>query len=72
MTQQFTTPCFIRKNKPELRKNLEELGYKLNHGKWMGEIHCYFPNNGNKGVEICCISRMGLAKQSRFRHFHRL
>jgi hypothetical protein len=24
----FTTPCFIRKNTPELRKELEELGYK--------------------------------------------
>lgn len=28
MTQKFTTPCFIRKNTPELRKKLEELGYK--------------------------------------------
>ena len=27
MTQKFTTPCFIRKNDPELRKKLEELGY---------------------------------------------
>ena len=26
----FTTPCFIRKNTPELRKKLEELGYKMN------------------------------------------
>lgn len=26
----FTTPCFIRKNTPELRKKLEELGYKYN------------------------------------------
>lgn len=25
----FTTPCFIRKNTPELRKKLEELGYLL-------------------------------------------
>ena len=24
----FTTPCFIRKNTPEIRKKLEELGYK--------------------------------------------
>lgn len=24
----FITPCFIRKNTPELRKKLEELGYK--------------------------------------------
>lgn len=25
----FITPCFIRKNTPELRKKLEELRYKL-------------------------------------------
>lgn len=25
----FTTPCFIRKNTQELRKKLEELGYKM-------------------------------------------
>ena len=28
----FTTPCFIRKNTPEIRKKLEELGYK-DYGK---------------------------------------
>lgn len=27
MTPQFTTPCFIRKSTPELRKKLEEMGY---------------------------------------------
>lgn len=27
MTRKFTTPCFIRKNTPQLRKKLEELGY---------------------------------------------
>lgn len=26
--KQFTTPCYIRKNTPELRWSLEELGYK--------------------------------------------
>ena len=26
----FTQPCFIRKNTPELREKLEELGYKYN------------------------------------------
>ena len=35
----FTTPCFIRKNTPELRKKLEEFGYK------MGPI--YSPNEQN-------------------------
>lgn len=29
MIQKFTTPCFIRKNTAELRKKLEELGYKI-------------------------------------------
>lgn len=28
MTPKFTAPCFIRKNTPELRKKLEELGYR--------------------------------------------
>ena len=27
MKPKFTTPCFIRKNTPELRRKLEELGY---------------------------------------------
>lgn len=38
MTQKFTTPCFIRRNTPELRKKLEELGYKLNNGKAWGRF----------------------------------
>ena len=29
MKPTFTTPCFIRKNTPELRKKLEEFGYKV-------------------------------------------
>lgn len=32
----FTTPCHIRKNTPELRRKLSEVGYRLNNGKWMG------------------------------------
>ena len=38
----FITPCFIRKNTAELRKKLEELGYKLNNGKWMGKYLATF------------------------------
>ncbi len=38
MTQKFTTPCFVRKNTPKLRKKLEELGYKLNNGKAWGRF----------------------------------
>ena len=30
----FTTPCFIRKNTPELRKKLEELGYFNDSPEW--------------------------------------
>ena len=33
----FTTPCFIRKNTPELREKLEKLGYRAaqnGHGEW--------------------------------------
>ena len=32
----FTTPCFIRKNTPELRKKLEELGY-ISSSVWYDE-----------------------------------
>lgn len=35
----FTTPCFIRKNTPELRKKLEELGYIKNSPKWMDDCN---------------------------------
>ena len=35
----FTTPCFIRKNTPELRKKLEELGYRL-FGEELNEDLC--------------------------------
>lgn len=35
MNKGFTTPCFIRKNTPELRKKLEELGYSL-ETEWSG------------------------------------
>ena len=33
----FTTPCFIRKNTPELRKKLEELGYIPPYKIWSDE-----------------------------------
>ena len=44
MTPKFTTPCFIRKNTPGLRKKLEELGYALSDhvkGHYTNEIYCY-------------------------------
>ncbi len=49
MAPKFTTPCFIRKNTPELRKKLEELGYKLNNGKWMGQyLATFYLNESNE------------------------
>lgn len=44
----FTTPCFIRKNTPELRKKLEELGYS--HGK----PKYYADDDDNKYDFIMC------------------
>jgi hypothetical protein len=35
----FTTPTFIRKNTPELRKKLEELGYIKNSPKWTDDCN---------------------------------
>lgn len=35
----FTTPCFIRKNTPDLRKKLEELGYIKNSPKWTDDCN---------------------------------
>lgn len=37
----FTTPCFIRKNTPELRKKLEELGYFYTYYHNGNGIYCY-------------------------------
>lgn len=44
----FTTPCFIRKNTPELRKKLEELRYS--HGK----PKYYADDDDNKYDFIMC------------------
>lgn len=44
----FTTPCFIRKNTPELRKKLEELRYS--HGK----SKYYADDDDNKYDFIMC------------------
>ena len=42
----FTTPCFIRKNTPELKKKLEELGYFPPSKMWY-----------DKNFAICTIYR---------------
>ena len=61
----FTTPCFIRKNSPELRKKLEELGYEPNFsmGKYP-EVYkniavCNFFGNRYYGVSDDETTRPG-------------
>lgn len=59
MTQkkQFTTKCFIRKNTPELRAKLEELGYI--NGAWESP-HLEYP------YLHCCPNQTGLFKGDGF------
>lgn len=52
MTQKFTTPCFIRKNTVELRKKLEELGYKtLNSGDTTLDAHNFDGRGHHKYID---------------------
>lgn len=60
----FTTPCFIRKNTPELRKKLEELGYEANSYEcfWDDENRYIITTIGSNGfafytlcIKNCCI-----------------
>lgn len=48
----FTTPCFIRKNIPEVRRILEDLGYKiLNSGDTTLDAHNYDGKGSHKSIE---------------------
>lgn len=48
----FTTPAFIRKNTPELRKKLEKLGYEiLNSGDTTLDAHNYDGKGSHKSIE---------------------
>lgn len=48
----FTTPCFIRKNTPELRKKLEKLGYSIiNEGATTLDAHNYDGKGHHKSIE---------------------
>ena len=60
----FTQPCFIRKNTPELRKKLEELGYEANAYEcfWDDENRYIITTIDNNGfafytlcIKNCCI-----------------
>ena len=61
----FTTPCFIRKNTPELRKKLEELGYEPSHrisiypNVYQNLAVCNFFGNRYYGVSDKEVSRPG-------------
>ena len=56
----FTTPCFIRKNTPELLKKLENLGYRIcpcvnfDNAKWLSTclLTDYDPSVHGIGYEI--------------------
>ena len=48
----FLQTAFIRKNTPELRKKLEELGYEiLNSGNTTLDAHNYDGNGSHKSIE---------------------
>lgn len=58
----FTTPVFIRKNTPELRHKLKELGYEIcpctyswGNNNWLFnvdiEIHCIVPEEQEIFIE---------------------
>ena len=60
----FIKPCFIRKNTPELRKKLEELGYEANAYEcfWDDENRYIITTIGSNGfafytlcIKNCCI-----------------
>jgi hypothetical protein len=60
----FKQPCFIRKNTPELRKKLEELGYEANSYEcfWDDENRYIITTIGSNGfafytlcIKNCCI-----------------
>ena len=61
---EFTQPCFIRKNTPELRKKLEELGYEANAYEcfWDDENRYIITTIGSNGfafytlcIKNCCV-----------------
>lgn len=48
----FIQPCFIRKNTPEIRKSLEELGYSIiNEGTTTLDAHNYDGKGHHKSIE---------------------
>lgn len=47
----FTTPCFIRKDTPELRKKLGELGYKVGNEAYINDAFLATDNDEMFGID---------------------
>jgi hypothetical protein len=47
----FTTPAFIRKNTPNLRKKLTELGYKVGNETYINDDFLAIDNNEMFGID---------------------
>lgn len=47
----FTTPCFILKNTPELRKKLGELGYKVGNEAYINDAFLATDNDEMFGID---------------------
>lgn len=52
----FTTPCFIRKNTPELRDKMKELGYVCMYGYKIQGIEIFTSVVGDYGVFFIPVS----------------
>ena len=51
MIMGFTTPAFILKNTPELRKKLEELGYKVGNEAYINDAFLATDNDEIFGID---------------------
>lgn len=48
----FTTPCFIRKNTPELRDKLVRLGYKIGYERYINDDFLATDNDEMFGIDV--------------------
>lgn len=49
---EFTTPCFIRKNTPELRDKLVRLGYKIGYERYINDDFLATDNDEMFGIDV--------------------
>lgn len=52
ITMGFTTPCFIRKNTPELRDKLVRLGYKIGYERYINDDFLATDNDEMFGIDV--------------------